>query len=1019
MYQTSITSSGKKRMEAPLRTLILNQLRNDLDIHASIGEGTTLSTIQYLGSKSRLIPKILPLVKKRFPNAESFVDLFAGAGSVAFAFQSHVKRLYANDIQRYSYVLLDAILNGANLSEAALRQIMKNAEQRANELKSVLSDAIKKEQHFREIVDAEEIFEDYKKFCDETPHVYKPTSKMKCFKPLAELAKKIKPGKRPVAAIPPCLFITYYANTYFGIEQCMEIDSIRRAIEDVEDTAQKNIMLAALMSAMSYAASSTTHFAQYLKVNDERTAKHLIHRRSVSIASLLLEKLDEYRKLGLLNRNDRSALCGNYDYLDFLDQIRLDEKTVIYADPPYFKEHYSRYYHLLDTLCLYDYPVLTQNPRLDGITVGRYRDDRSSSPFGKRSGALKAFGDLFEKSAATGANLVISYSNNSIVSLNDLINIASQYCDVEVSQFPLSHSRQGRSEITQVLEIVLLARPRSKADSRPADRSKVNKLLRELETMKPLYDNPAAAIHSYVARKPYNILAKIVERLTDSPDDIVCDPFAGSGTTLIEALKQGHSVVGVDINKQSILIMETLFSGWKVPEAKRVLEKFYAIASKKMTNIYRLDVEGGAVLERCHFDLKKKGLYPTAYWYKKIENGVMGTRKKKKADKDFIESYRRFERKAGTIFRTSKLIENKRIAVQQGASVADYLCARNKLSMKILTNELNKIRNRRERALVELVLSSALNLIRLSDKKASSQIPYWRPKRDLTSRNPIIILKDKIDLCLQGIEYAEKNFPSHLIKSVRSIRGNLTPNSPPAALVAHCPIQDVRSSQVPSGSIDLIVTDPPYTDQVPYLEYSQLWSRIFKWNNLKKETLQKEVIVSNAKTRRGKDLHNFNNQLGECFRRYVSFLKEEKYCAIFFHDFLLPAWSNLLISAEKAGLAYQGEVRIGRQRRSFKTVLTPNKTLDGNYLILFKKRKIHPRTYFGNMESAVAAVVGKAKQIIRKKGGKATMQDLYDGGLLRDCIESGSIHLLADKYRTFGDVLKGKVIHNNGFWVLN
>ena len=55
-----------------------------------------------------------------------------------------------------------------------------------------------------------------------------------------------------------------------------------------------------------------------------------------------------------------------------LDRV-VDGQAVVYADPPYSKEHYSRYYHVLETLERYDYPEATG--------VGRYRPDRFRTPF--------------------------------------------------------------------------------------------------------------------------------------------------------------------------------------------------------------------------------------------------------------------------------------------------------------------------------------------------------------------------------------------------------------------------------------------------------------------------------------------------------------------------------------------------------------------------------------------------------------------------------------------------------------
>ena len=69
---------------------------------------------------------------------------------------------------------------------------------------------------------------------------------------------------------------------------------------------------------------------------------------------------------------------------------------------PYFKEHYSRYYHVLNTLCLYDYPALPINPQTHELSIGRNREDRRGSDFGKKAKALGAFETLITKCATAG-----------------------------------------------------------------------------------------------------------------------------------------------------------------------------------------------------------------------------------------------------------------------------------------------------------------------------------------------------------------------------------------------------------------------------------------------------------------------------------------------------------------------------------------------------------------------------------------------------------------------------------------
>jgi adenine-specific DNA methylase len=58
--------------------------------------------MQYLGSKARISGWILDQVEKRFPESETFVDLFAGTGSVSLAARERRYRLVLNDLQPYA-----------------------------------------------------------------------------------------------------------------------------------------------------------------------------------------------------------------------------------------------------------------------------------------------------------------------------------------------------------------------------------------------------------------------------------------------------------------------------------------------------------------------------------------------------------------------------------------------------------------------------------------------------------------------------------------------------------------------------------------------------------------------------------------------------------------------------------------------------------------------------------------------------------------------------------------------------
>jgi excisionase family DNA binding protein len=62
-------------------------------------------------------------------------------------------------------------------------------------------------------------------------------------------------------------------------------------------------------------------------------------------------------------------------------------------------------------------------------------------------------------------------------------------------------------------------------------------------------------IHPYPAKFPPQIPARLIEILT-RPGEVVLDPFCGSGTTLVEALRLNRAVVGTDINPVAVLLSE-------------------------------------------------------------------------------------------------------------------------------------------------------------------------------------------------------------------------------------------------------------------------------------------------------------------------------------------------------------------------------------------------------------------------------------------------------------------------------
>lgn len=950
-----------------------------------------ITTLQYLGNKSRLLEKIcMPVIEDS--SVLRVVDLFAGTGSVGYALAPY-KSIISNDIEYYSYVLNEAILNGCVMHDADLLAFFEAVEQKYQVIREYLSEEISAEnKHLSATVDA---YEEYANFSNATPSVFNPASNLPFCKKLSHLVSLVKPGQAEQDLPFPCLFTTYFANAYFGINQCCQIDAIVSAIQELRDERQRFVLLSALMTATSNTASSTTHFAQFLTVKSKSTFKNIKEKRSSNIVKLFKDALCRFQENGFLEKPEKKHICLNLDYEECLRTIEADEHTLIYADPPYFKEHYSRYYHVLNTLCLYDYPELAINPQSKEYAVGRYRADRNVSDFGKRAKALSAFQRLINICADKNTSLLISYSENSLVKIYELLQLAKTRYSVRVDKIELKHSSQGRAtEADQTVKEFLFY------CTLPDNKNiEIESIANTIKEIKPVVDNPGGFIHNYMARKPYNVVSAIIDGFS-KPGDLVYDPMFGSGTTLIEASKLGRCAIGTDINPIAKEICSVSLRRWDLHRINTLIDQFVADVESVCFDLYAFtDGSENRIIERCHFDLTDNGFVPTAYWYKIKNRNKLSGRKKSIASKEFVTKYNSFRDVSMQRLHDHALIPNSRIAVKDGATVFSYFCNRNLLAMDRIFTVLDRYQEDYGYEILCLLVSSAINLIKLSDKKASSQMPYWLPKKDATSRNAVFVVQQKASAMKEGLAYFQENCQS-LIDD-----GKINIYSSPA--------QSISDEVLCDNSVDLVLTDPPYTDQVPYLEYNQLWIYLFGMES--KFNLEDELVVSDAPTRK-KGQDDFDIVFNGIIKRTASCLKEGGVFAMFYHTFDLKSWSCVLTMMQENHLRYVYQIPTAAPRKSFKTIMSPKSTLDGNYLLLFvKDRNAGIKEFKGDLADAIEMANSCAESIIRSRE-HVTTQDLYDQGMLKESFEEGYLLLLAEKYKTFADLLRDSCKYENGYW---
>ncbi|MFM6504600.1 MAG: type II modification methylase, partial [Dolichospermum sp.] len=92
----------------------------------------------------------------------------------------------------------------------------------------------------------------------------------------------------------------------------------------------------------------------------------------------------------------------------------------------------------------------------------------------------------------------------------------------------------------------------------------------------------------------------------------------------------------------------------------------------------------------------------------------------------------------------------------------------------------------------------------------------------------------------------------------------------------------------PDETISLILTDPPHSDRIPYLELSEMWNCLIN----KEVDFSQEIVVSNARTRL-KDKKCYADEMTDFMQIATRILKPGGILALFFNARDAASWQFL------------------------------------------------------------------------------------------------------------------------------
>jgi adenine-specific DNA methylase len=437
----SQNSSPEKRLrllpfDSDNKPLLSFEQNNDLKLN-NVNE-EIFRPIQYLGSKKRSLKFIIEATRQLQQRPETVLDLFSGTSIVSQALAHEGYKVLAADAMAFCAVFARSLLGvGRGANQVDIDKILKllQPSSSCSSVEQALEPWLSKEREALNKTDSDALIDVSKR----VPQIWRPQGASSALSSQFDLIRNLS-GKSAIKTA--SLICTHYAGTYFGVIQAVEIDRIRVGIEELYTTGQingweKDLSLTTLLSVSSDCAFSPgKHFAQSHLIRDGKDLSfiraRILQDRAINVWSRFCTKISSIVACARGIKGQHRVFHATFEDL-FKDSKELPSFSLIYADPPYTAQQYSRFYHLPETIITYTVPTLQEHK--GEVTRGLYPENRFKSRFSSKREAPRAFHDLFTFAKQHKASLLISYSDSStgktgndrMISMKDLLKICHQH----------------------------------------------------------------------------------------------------------------------------------------------------------------------------------------------------------------------------------------------------------------------------------------------------------------------------------------------------------------------------------------------------------------------------------------------------------------------------------------------------------------------------------------------------------------------------------------------------------------
>jgi len=410
-------------------------------------------------------------------------------------------------------------------------------------------------------------------------------------------------------------------------------------------------------------------------------------------------------------------------------------------------------------------------------------------------------------------------------------------------------------------------------------------------------------IMKYWGKKPHNIWSSYIKKYSKR-NDIILDPFVGSGMTYFEAIKAKRIPLTIDINPISDLCIECLsMRTIDCNEIKKIAKEI--INKLKESECYKKEY-----ICKCSncinitdiYNYKINGKITISYKCNNCKNTIT------EVIDENVNNYKIINWVPNKKLSDLNSVSSTFIEKIGGNSISNLWTNRNLRLLSDLYAEILDVEEENYKKLLVFAFVQTLHLtskmcIPRNEKSNRPLSTSWgRPAYMISDKifeqNPILAFEKAVmnsTGVIKGLKSSEEYLGKYIPVSAKHILGN----------------SYEILKKLDKESIDMAITDPPYGDIIQYGDLSEVWVSWLEYYKKEYSIDHDNEVIVNKKKNQG----DYSNQLELIFKEVYRVLKQNSVFIITFNSNTNDDWKSLLRSIKNSGF-YIDDVIYQKNRRS-------------------------------------------------------------------------------------------------------